>query len=137
MNKTILRKNEDLVGHSKLIACKERLALRNFFSEYERDDARNAWREFRQEDLIAHIGLSQFAQIARKCEASVRVMSNKYSKLTDEKRYFYHAYNRKKLLIESDKKNIPLNKKCDTWNASFSASLRISMFSCRLLSWLS
>ena len=104
------KKKEDLVGHSKLIACKERLALRNFFSEYERDDARNAWREFRQEDLIAHIGLSQFAQIARKCEASVRVMSNKYSKLTDEKRYFYHAYNRKKLLIESDKKNIPLNK---------------------------
>lgn len=98
------KKKEDLVGHSKLIACKERLALRNFFSEYERDDARNAWREFRQEDLIAHIGLSQFAQIARKCEASVRVMSNKYSKLTDEKRYFYHAYNRKKLLIESDKK---------------------------------
>lgn len=101
---------EELIGHSKLIDCKERLAVRNFFSEYVKDDAKDAWRVFRQEDLIAHIGLSQFAQVAQKCEASVRVVSSKYSKLTDEKKYFYHAYSRKRKLGDDRKTNQFENK---------------------------
>lgn len=81
-----------LSGHLKLIENKEKLAIRNFFSEYNEEDAKDAWREFRQSDLIAHIGLSQFAQIAQKCKASVKVLSNKSSELIDERNYFYHVY---------------------------------------------
>lgn len=89
---SISNQKEILSGHLKLIECQEKIAIRNFFSEYAKEDAKDAWRDFRQEDLVAHIGLSQFAQTAYKCRASVKVLSNKSSELIDEKRYFYHAY---------------------------------------------
>ena len=84
----------NLVGHSGLIKCRDKLAIRNFFSVYNPEDAREAWKDFRQEDLVAHIGLSQFAQTARKCKASVKVISSKSYVLTDEKKYFYKVYGR-------------------------------------------
>lgn len=84
---------EILPAHLKLIECEREIAVRNFFSEYDVEDIKEVWRDFRRDDLVAHIGLSQFAQVARKCKASVKVLSNKSSELTDEKRYFYHAYN--------------------------------------------
>lgn len=95
-----------LPGHINLIRCKEKLAVRNFFSEYTADDAKDAWRDFRQEDLIAHIGLSQFAQTAQKCKASVRVLSNKSSELTNEKRYFYHTYTSKNRIDDEHEKPV-------------------------------
>lgn len=82
-----------LPAHLKLINCKEKIAVRNFFSEYDPEDIKEAWRDFRCDDLIAHIGLSQFAQVAKKCRASVKVLSNKSSKLIDNKKFFYCAYN--------------------------------------------
>ena len=84
--------SEKLPGHFRLLECREKLAIRNFFSVFALDDAREEWKYFRQEDIIAHIGLSQFAQTARRCKASVKVISSKYSELTDEKRFFYRAY---------------------------------------------
>lgn len=103
-------RKEVLPAHLKLIECKEKIAVRNFFSEYAAEDIKEVWRDFRREDLIAHIGLSQFAQVARKCKASVKVLSNKRSELTDEKRFFYCAYNdehRQDELSFSDKYVIP------------------------------
>ena len=87
------KQNRSLLGHLKLIQSREKLAIRNFFSVYNKEDARDEWKCFRQEDLIAHIGLSQFSQTAEKCKASVKVISSKYSELSDEKRFFYRAYN--------------------------------------------
>ncbi|MDE7424686.1 MAG: hypothetical protein K2N51_13530 [Lachnospiraceae bacterium] len=83
---------DGLTGHLKLINCRKKLAIRNFFSEYDKEDAKQEWKCFRQEDVVAHIGLSQFAQTIDKCKASVKVISSKYSKLTDPRRIFYHAY---------------------------------------------
>lgn len=83
---------EVLPSHLKLIECKDKIAVRNFFSEYDPEDIKEAWRDFRRDDLIAHIGLSQFAQVAKKCKASVKVFSNKSSQLINEKNFFYHAY---------------------------------------------
>lgn len=91
-----------LPTHLKLIKCKEKIAIRNFFSEYAAEDIKEVWRDFRREDLIAHIGLSQFAQVARKCKASIKVLSNKSSELTDEKRFFYHSYNDEHRQEEAD-----------------------------------
>jgi len=88
-----IQKEAVLPAHLKLIEYKEKIAVRNFFSEYTAEDIKEVWRNFRKEDLIAHIGLSQFAQVARKCRASVKVFSNKNSELTDKKKFFYHAYN--------------------------------------------
>lgn len=88
-------KKESLPAHLKLIECKDKIAVRNFFSEYGTQDIKEVWRDFRREDLIAHIGLSQFAQVARKCKASVKVLSNKNSEFIDEKNFFYRAYSNK------------------------------------------
>lgn len=87
---------DELSAHLKLTECQDRLAIRNFFSVYKPKDARKEWIDFRQEDLAAHIGLSQFAQTAGKCKASVRVVSSKCSELKDSKRYFYQVYGKNK-----------------------------------------
>lgn len=83
---------DGLAGHLRLINCREKLAIRNFFSVYDEEDAKQEWKSFRQEDVVAHIGLSQFAQTIDKCKASVNVISSKYSKLTDPKKIFYYAF---------------------------------------------
>lgn len=97
---------DGLSGHLKLIGCREKLAIRNFFSVYNNEDAREEWKNFRQQDLIAHIGLSQFAQTIDRCKASVNVISSKYSRVTDEKRFFYQAYasNHENNMLNSKKK---------------------------------
>ena len=92
---TTRRPDEELVGHIELIKNREKLAVRNFFSFYSEGDAKKEWRAFRQEDLIAHIGLSQFAQTAEKCKASVRVISSKSSEVDEEKNIFYTAFSRR------------------------------------------
>jgi len=116
-----------LSGHLTLMECRDKLAIRNFFSEYAPEDAKEAWIKFRQEDLIAHIGLSQFAQTAQKCRASFKVLSNKSSELIDEKHFFYHAYH------GDGKKNFGCGEccfskeECNTGNAVFYADTDVCM----------
>lgn len=93
--------SDELKGHLKLIQGREKIAIRNFFSEYSPEDMGEEWKAFRQEDLIAHIGLSQFAQTAGKCKASVKVISSKYSEVLDEKNTFYRAYGKEQKTMDS------------------------------------
>ena len=81
-----------LSGHVGLIKEKDNLAIRNFFAEYREGDSSQSWMLFRREDLIAHIGLGQFAQTARRCSAAVKVISSKESILKDERHFFYKSY---------------------------------------------
>lgn len=82
----------ELSGHLKLQESRDRIAVRNFFSVYADEDAKEEWLCFRQQDLAAHIGLSQFAQTAERCGASVKVISCKYPKLSDGKKIFCKTY---------------------------------------------
>lgn len=79
-------------GHLQLIEAKQRLAIRNFFAEYKKEDAISEWMLFRREDVIAHVGLGQFAHVAGKCGAAVKVSSSKEKILNDERNYFYKSY---------------------------------------------
>ncbi|MCH5264761.1 MAG: hypothetical protein J1F02_02600 [Lachnospiraceae bacterium] len=88
----ILENSSVLPGHIAIIKERKRLAIRNFFSEYEVDDPIHSWMLFRKNDLIAHVGLGQFAQVAGRCNAAVKVISSKQSILTDEKRFYYKSY---------------------------------------------
>lgn len=82
----------ELSGHAAVIKEHKKLAIRNFFSEYKEKDPIQSWIMFRREDLIAHIGLGQFAQTANRCSAAVKVISSKESILKDERHYFYKCY---------------------------------------------
>ena len=82
----------ELEGHASIIKNRETLAIRNFFAEYEDDDPIDSWMLFRKEDLVAHIGLGQFAQTASRCSAAVKVISSKNSILKDAKHFFYKSY---------------------------------------------
>ena len=64
-----------LGGHNGLLKNRNKLKLRNFFSEFIKDDLLTEWRDFRNEDLVAHVGLSLFAITAQKCNCSFRVIS--------------------------------------------------------------
>ncbi len=79
-------------GHRLLIEAKQCLAIRNFFAEYKEGDPISEWMQFRREDVIAHVGLGQFAQAAGKCSAAVKVSSSKNNVLNDERYYFYKSY---------------------------------------------
>lgn len=82
----------ELKGHVELIMNTNRIHLRNFFSEFGDSDAKDEWLHFRRDDLIAHIGLSQFSLVAKKCGASVKVISTKEYILADKRKFFYKAY---------------------------------------------
>lgn len=90
--KKIQKYSTELSGHAEIIKEQDKLAIRNFFAEYEENDPIQSWIMFRREDLIAHIGLGQFAQTANRCSASVKVISSKESILKDERHYFYKSY---------------------------------------------
>lgn len=90
--KKIQKYSTELSGHAAVIKEHEKLAIRNFFAEYKKKDPIQSWIMFRREDLIAHIGLGQFAQTANRCSAAVKVISSKESILKDERHYFYKSY---------------------------------------------
>ena len=84
--------DQNLEGHKLLICNKEKLAIRNFFSEYNETDIKKEWSAFRKQDLVAHIGLSLFAITAQQCKASIKVYSSKNINLDTNKGFFYKAY---------------------------------------------
>lgn len=92
---------QDLEGHKLLINNKEKLAIRNFFSEYNETDIIKEWSAFRKQDLVAHIGLSLFAITAQQCKASIKVYSSKNINLDTNKGFFYKAYSVEQRLAEN------------------------------------
>lgn len=94
---------QDLAGHKLLICNKEKLAIRNLFSEYNDTDAIKEWSAFRKQDLVAHIGLSLFAITAEQCKASIKVYSSKDIKLDMNREYFYKTYSAKDRCVEMQK----------------------------------
>lgn len=83
-----------LIGHRKLLQQERKIAIRNFFAEFEDDDLLEEWTAFRQQDLVAHVRLSLFALTAHRCKASVKVISNTAFELLETGNYFYKSYSR-------------------------------------------
>ena len=61
-------------GHQQLVNSRN-IKLRNLFSEFDNSDNYEAWEKFRRQDYTGHVGLSMFALVAEKCNASVSVYS--------------------------------------------------------------
>lgn len=99
----------NLEGHKTLLEHKGDLSISNFFSEFNDEELINAWSEFRKEDLMGHLGLSLFALVADEYGASVKVISNTKSVLSDKKQSFYKSYSEKKQheLLEANNSIIP------------------------------
>lgn len=95
--------NKALSGHRELLNNAGRLAIRNFFGEYQEKDLKTEWKNFRSNDIVAHVGLGLFALVAKRCRASLKVMSNKSVTLSDSRKYFYKAYSSEKITDVSDK----------------------------------
>lgn len=91
-----------LSGHRGLINHEEQLAIRNFFAEYQEEDLKKEWMDFRSNDIVAHVGLSLFALVAKRCKASLKVMSNKKVVLSESRNYFYKAYSSPKYADENN-----------------------------------
>lgn len=89
---TAIRRGKRLRGHEELCENENFIAIRNFFSEFSENDEKDSWYQFRCQDLVGHIGLSLFAVTAKRCNASVKVISSKNSCLSDDRNYFYKAY---------------------------------------------
>lgn len=84
--------SEQFSGHQVIIDNIEKVSIRNLFSEFEENDIREDWMQFRKQDLVAHVGLSLFGLTAEKCKAAIRVVSCKQSLVSDERNCFYKAY---------------------------------------------
>ena len=89
--------NTLLEGHESLMRSIDRVAIRNFFSEFQEGDPIDEWVDFREQDIAAHVGLGLFALTAHRCAASVKVLSCKNGRLMDERNYFYKAYGNSEL----------------------------------------
>lgn len=89
-----IENDNQFMGHKKLLKQEGRIAIRNFFAEFENDDLLEEWTAFRQQDLVAHVGLSLFALTAHRCKASVKVISNSTFKLSEPRNYFYKSYSK-------------------------------------------
>lgn len=98
-----------LDGHEELYRQKDYIAIRNFFSEFAENDKKTSWYKFRSQDLAGHVGLSLFAVTAKRCEASVKVISSKKSYLESERNYFYKSYSSKKNneILDENQRVIP------------------------------
>lgn len=95
------KSNKALSGHRELIKHAKQLAIRNFFSEYQEGDLIKEWKDFRCNDIVAHVGLSLFALVAKRCRASLKVMSNKEVTLSGARNYFYKSYSSSKSVNEN------------------------------------
>lgn len=99
---------EQLKGHKLLLKNINNICIRNFFSDFEDDDCVEAWSVFRQQDLVAHVGLSLMALTAKRCKASVKLLNSKDGKLSNSSCYFYHSYSSKgKTLFSSNDRIVP------------------------------
>lgn len=83
------------VGHSELINGKEKIAVRNFFGEYRENDLKQSWIAFRQEDLVAHVGLGLFKRNVSRCKAALKYVSSKKSQISGDKYRYYRSFGNK------------------------------------------
>lgn len=84
--------SEQFSGHQMLIDNINKISICNLFSEFSENDLKDAWVQFRKQDLVAHVGLSLFGLTAERCKAAIKVVSCKQPIVTDEKNKFYKAY---------------------------------------------
>lgn len=92
LNYEVVNSSSPLEGHKALITNKDNLAIRNLFSEFEESDEIKSWRMFRKEDIVAHTGLVQFAEVAERCNASIKVLSCKDAASVGQKHFYYKSY---------------------------------------------
>lgn len=90
----VMEKTLSLEGHRKLLEAngKKRLPVRNLFSSFEPEDYQCEWMSFREENYIAHVGLSILALTLKRIKAAIQVISSKIPELQNEKDYFCKSY---------------------------------------------
>lgn len=82
---------ESFCGHYALLDNSDQIYIRNFFSEFEEADMKDAWRDFREKDIVSHIGLSLLALTADRCGATICVTScDNYQ--PDDRNRFYKVF---------------------------------------------
>ena len=83
-----------LEGHRKLLEAnnKKRLPVRNLFSSFEPEDYQSEWMSFREENYIAHVGLSILALTLKRIKAAIQVISSTIPELQNENDYFCNSY---------------------------------------------
>lgn len=80
-----------LDGYDAILNNREIIKTKNLFNIFDNKLQKNVWFKFRQSDISAHIGLALFCQTARKCNANIRVVSNKKF-LVEQNNIFNYNY---------------------------------------------
>lgn len=86
-------------GYHILLKNKGKIKIKNLFSFFDNNEDKNLWFYFRQADISAHIGLTVFSQIAKRCNAELKVISNKTFCLNADNTFFYDYFGEQQLSI--------------------------------------
>lgn len=94
-------------GYQILLENKDKIKIKNLFSFFDNNDDKNLWFYFRQADISAHIGLTVFSQIAKRCKAELKVISNKIFRINADNTFFYDYLDEQQLSISNSTYVIP------------------------------
>lgn len=75
----------------KLANQKEVISLGNFFGEYESEAPQAAWRDFRQADSSAHVGLLLFSLTMQRCKGCLTLINSTDYSISPQN-IFSHSY---------------------------------------------